>query len=366
MNENVISTFMNFKINCLKKYCKIIGKNLVNLEISDDFYNRYLNTYINTVYYHILGTVDYTDDLKYNQTTINKELEGIYEEIIYDIENSDLIESIDIYNLKKDQAKISYRLSLFITMFNKLEFTLDDDYNEFINKLTILLERNKRISELFTEDVYASLFEEVRNDLVKQNKYFNSLSDLDFSLVYRKFVSTKNYLIRLNHTIKRLQRNYKQTMVDRVYEFDSVSIPKIKTMINLVSMDILKRLLNKEKIGTYFIKFSEVCFKDKKTYEDILSLMDNSLIRKCLVIIVDNNIYNSHVSFFTNYTFYTYAVLVDMSHINDVEKKLDNLNTLGLFKYIIVDKVKNRDYDFIKKYEVDIGKELFFNRLKVE
>ena len=55
-----------------------------------------------------------------------------------------------------------------------------------------------------------------------------------------------------------------------------------------------------------------------------------------------------------------------MSRISDVEKKLDSLSNDKLIKYIIVDKVKNKDYDFIKKYEVDESKELFFNRLKVD
>ena len=366
MKENIITTYMRFKVECLKKYSIIIGSNLIDIKISDDYFNRYLNTYINTAYYHVLGTLDFTKDTKFNQTTINKELEGMYEEIMYDIDNSDLIESSDMYETRKKQAKISYHLSLFMSYFNKIEFSLADDFSNFIDKLNLCLEDNKRIKELFDDSIYAGLYEEVRKNLNKEEKFFNNLNDLDFSLVYKKYVSTNNYLIKLDHTIKRLKRNYKQTMVDKVYDFDNVTLHRVKTMINLLSIDILKKILSREKPDTYFINFREICFSSKKIFEDIIQLMDNPLIRNKLIILMDNSSYNIHRTMFNNYIDYTYGVIIDMSRISDVEKKLDSLSNDKLIKYIIVDKVKNKDYDFIKKYEVDESKELFFNRLKVD
>src|SRR5574344_2348727 len=97
MRENLITTYMIFKLECLKKYSMIIGKDLIDKEICNEYFNKYFTSYINTVYYHILGTLNYEKDMKYNQTTINKELEGMYEEIVYDIDNSDIIEDVGLY-----------------------------------------------------------------------------------------------------------------------------------------------------------------------------------------------------------------------------------------------------------------------------
>ena len=344
----------------------IIGKDLIDKEICNEYFNKYFTSYINTVYYHILGTLNYEKDMKYNQTTINKELEGMYEEIVYDIDNSDIIEDVGLYKKRKEQAKISYKISLFMTDFNKIRFSSADDFSNFIDKLSLCLEDNKKIKDMLDDNIYGNLFEEVRKDLLKEEKYFKSLEDLDFSLVYKKYVSTNNYLVKLDHVIKRLKRNYKQTMVDKVYDFDNVVVHRIEAMINLLSLDILKKLIDMKKTHHYFIHFTEVCFSSSKIFEEILSYMDNPLIKKKVVILMDNNSYNSHINLINNHNEYTYGVIVDMSHINDVEKKLDSLSKDKVIKYIIVDKVKNKDYNFIKKYEIDESKKLFFNRLKVE
>lgn len=351
---------MNYKTKKLKEYIYIIDNNYLVKDIANSYLDRYINTYINTYYYHILETLDYNNSISYDFKDIYKELEGKYYEIIYEIENSEILESKDIYLLKKKQAKYCFQLTYFISYVDSYRLFLEEDYEKFISILDQICSKNKYISELMNAYKYQTLFEALALEKKKIDQFMNLQDNLKFELDYRKYENLEYYSISLKHNIPRLNNYYKKEMVERVYNFKTVSPTRVKTLVNLLISDILKRVVYAKNIAKYFILLNEFDLDNKKQMQEIFDMVKNPLLRANIVFLIDYKDYISNTKIITDHSSYNFGLLCDLSHINDIEKKIDSLDNLPIIKYIVLDKIKKTSFDFVSKY--DFTKEAFYNK----
>ena len=360
MKNDLILKYMNYKSKRLKEYIYIIDNGYLDKYIANDYLDQYINTYINTYYYHILETLDYNSSISYEIKDIYKELEGKYYEIIYEIENSEIIESKDIYLLKKKQAKYCFQLTYFISYIDSDRLFLEEDYEKFISILDQICNKNKYINELLDAYKYQELFESLSLERKKINQFIDLQNNLKFELKYNKYEGIEYYFVSLKHNISRLNHYYKKEMVERVYNFKNVSPTRVKTMINILISDILKRVVYAKNIAKYFILLNEFDLNNKKQIQEIFEMTKNPLLRNNIVFLLDYKDYISHTKIVTDHSSYNFGLLCDLSHVNDIEKKLDSLDHLPIIKYIVLDKIKKSSFEFISKY--DFTKEAFYNK----
>lgn len=364
MKNDLIFKYMNYKSKKLKEYIYIIDNNKLDKKIVEPYLNSYINTYINTYYYHILETLDYSELVNYNSKDIYKELEGKYYEIIYDIENSEILDSNDIYLLKKKQAKYCFQLTLFISYIDTSRLFLEEDYEKYTIILDQICNKNKFINQLIDAFKYQELFEALSFERKKTNQFMNLQNSLKFELNYNKYQELEYYYISLKYNISRLNNYYRNDMVERVYNFKNVSIFRVKTMINLLISDILKRTIYAKNIAKYFILLNKYDLDNKKQVEAIFDMVKNPLLKNNIVFLLNYNDYISHTKIVSNHSKYNFGLLCDLSHSNDIDKKLDILDNLPVIKYIILDKIKKSSFEIINKY--DFKKEAFYNKYEKE
>ena len=298
--KNIISVYINFKKKKLYEICSLL--------IDDDtFIQYYIDTYILTYYYHILGRLDNVK--KFDFQVVKKELEGTTMELLLENDNKDLI--------KKTEKIVLNGITL-----DRVEFLVDS--LEEIGRGIKTLENKKLISAI--NDIN-SLSRIIKKYIVLENKFLNKLNTDSFSLNYLNY-RDNFYEVNLEYNIKKLD-DYNDIVLDKI--IDMVYNEQSVALINLLSTDILKKMINQEDIGYYFIRCDN----------NIISMLDNLILKEHVILIIENKKYIKEG--------YKYALLVDFSHINDVGTKLDNLDEYPL-KYIIASKVKRKDFDHINNY----------------
>ena len=149
-------------------------------------------------------------------------------------------------------------------------------------------------------------------------------------------------------------------MVERVYKFKNVSPTRVKTMINILISDILKRVVYAKNIAKYFILLNEFDLNNKKQIQEIFEMIKNPLLRNNIVFLLNYKDYISHTKIVTDHSLYNFGLLCDLSHVNDIEKKLESLDHLPIIKYIVLDKIKKSSFEIIGKY--NFTKEAFYNK----
>ncbi|MEG0994790.1 MAG: hypothetical protein RSE91_02325, partial [Bacilli bacterium] len=149
--------------------------------------------------------------------------------------------------------------------------------------------------------------------------------------------------------------------IDNVYNSIELMPLKVKTILTYLNVDILKKILKQSELETYLVNLPEYFLKQKDIFKSFLNFINNNYFKKHIVLLINNNDYISHKSLLEGFKDkYLFALIIDISHINDVEKKLSSLED-SLFNYIILDKIKEKDYDIIKKYKETSLKTIIIN-----
>ena len=121
------------------------------------------------------------------------------------------------------------------------------------------------------------------------------------------------------------------------------------------------KVLNHVQLKNYFIDLPLVDIK-KKNLEELINSFSNPKIKDNIVFVINYNDYVSNKSLFKGFDKYKFAILVDFSKVISIEKRLTEIEEFDLFRYIIVDGVKSKDYQFVENFVIK-GKEKFTNEL---
>ena len=352
VSDNLVVTYMNYKINYLLKYGLLIMHSTD--EFLSDCLKNYLKTYVNSCYYLIFDTVN---SKVYDDKVMREEIEGKRLEMLDDLSNYELIDSNEEYKNKKNYINDCSKIIPFLIKLDLFRF---NDKEEANTGIKALVDQDSFVKEKLGTDILKLISLVIDTNKVLSN--FFEKKDTYFSLDYLLFKDVDNYVkVVINNDVKVLHDNYKNSLVERCYKDKKIQFEKIY----LLGIKFIKQLLfvynNSLLYSKYFILIPEFIFEDKKDLGKLLDLFDNPLIKRYVVLGIVSDNYYSNQAFIRKYNF-SIACIQDFSHINDVNAKLTNLDNSNLFDYILVDSFKDKDYDSFVKYSMVNLEGILFNK----
>lgn len=353
MNDNLMDSYMDYKTNRLKKY------GLVIMHSHDEFLEavleKYIRTYINSYYYQIFDTVktNICDD-----EVIKLELDGKRLEMLDDLAIYELIDNNEIYELKRSFINESLEVALFLILLDRERFDSKEIISERLNQLLyycpgIKEKLGTKVAKL--EMLLKETYNTLNNFFKKNDNYYV----LDYQLYKDRTDLVK---VVMFPAITMLQDNYKKSLLERVYREDKIKKEKLDLLIKKFVKQLIVDIYNGKRIyEKYFIELDDYLFNNKKDIDKFLKMLDNPFVKRYLVLGVSHNSYMRSLNMFKKYSF-SIACIQDFSHINDVNNKLNSLDTSNIYDYVIISFYKSRDLDTLMKYTCINLEGILFNK----
>ncbi|MDY5875219.1 MAG: hypothetical protein SPJ74_04020 [Bacilli bacterium] len=218
------------------------------------------------------------------------------------------------------------------------------DRDDVVDVVSKFIKENSLLNNLIGERLI-KLISLVKEYYTNTSKIFN-YQDEFFYIENRKFKNSNYSYLGLNYNIK-LLNNYRKGLVRRVYSHEDYDFSKFNLIMKKISIDIIKNIKNRDKL--YFVELSDDFIYRGKIKNKVYELMDNPLIRKHVVFLVNYNLYlNQKDAFSFDYLF---GCIQDFTYIQDIYKKTDNIYNEGMFNYLVVSGCKEKDKKFFMEYE---------------
>lgn len=356
MNNNIISSYMNYKLNRLKTYAFTFLPN-DNKTFLEENFTAYLSNYIKVYYYHILESLNYSEAIAFDQRTIEEEFSAIKLELLDNLKEQELTLSNELYQYAKELITETKNISLIVTYIDRLVLNTKEEITDKIKSLS----NQENLNRFFTDDIEEILIREIKETFITENKFFKDITSDDFKLRYKDIKNTEDLkILDLSYYIKILESNYKKKLVAKTFNEEVLSFQKNEVMIKHISKEILLKTLNKDEIKPVFIEFNETLFSKKNNSDKLFNLLNNKLLKENIYILITFNTYSNNKSYLEKYSEYHFACLQDLSHINDINVKLNTIENTNFFDYIVINGYRDRDKDFIDKYEPTIARQILF------
>lgn len=347
--DNLISVFMNYKIDRLVEY-GVFAYQEDNPFIRDVFY-KYFQVYVDNYYYGIFHTIE--EDASYSDKNLRVEFKGIMEEMLDDYREYELQVSNEEYTHNR---KVIQELNDFCYQLFKIDWLSFENKDEISSKVLDFMSQHEILDKAIKgrENPFVRLvrvtYQNCRKLLDYQDNYYQIASRLF------EGEKDKEYL-ELQPNIKVLE-TYRKSMVQKIYRDERLGQNKVECILQKISLLILRKTLEKKEIPLYFVTLSDTTISRGKIKKNIGSLLDNPLLKKYVVLVIDYNIFTSQKSAFD--IDYQFACIQDYVHINDIYQKTENIAKEEFFSYLIVSDYRFKDRDFFIKYENNMMKMLLF------
>lgn len=337
--DNLISIFMNYKTNRLIEYgLFVLGKDTPFIR---QVFKGYFGTYVDNYYYGIFHTIE---DTHYNEKNLKLEFKGIMEEMLDDYRALELQVSNTEYNENRKIIEDLNAISFEVVKIDGLEF---QNKEEIASKVSEFVQGNKTIREMINgkDNQLIRMIKETYQTNQKLLNYEDNYYHTESYPFHRKENITYYKLIP---NIKVLEV-YRKNMVNKIYSDDKLSLAKLECMIQKISLEILKKTLNHEKITLKVIDFYDDAISRGKIRDSIFDLMDNPLFQRYVVLGVNYNLYQSQETAFSDD--FQFACIQDFTHINDIYQKTESIIKDGIFNYLFVSDCRYLDRDYFLNYE---------------
>lgn len=346
--NNVISIFMNYKIQCLVEYGVFL--------LDDDspfirkVFQDYFSLYVDNYYYNIFYTVD---DSVYSLDNLCKEFQGTMIEMLDDYRQYELQESNQEYSFHVQAIKGLKDFSLEVLKIDQLKINDKEQLSEAVIEFV----ENNYFYKEHIKNRLAKFIKMVQKNYNLINKLFN-YQDHYYCLNEKSFEGCNEVkYFELDYHIDVLN-NYRKTMITRVFFKDELFKDKIECLIQKLSLYILKNIVENKKIPRFIIKLDDSFIKRGKIDSNIFSLIDNHLFRHYVYLGVTYNTYvNQKDAFSEDFHF---VCIQDFSHIHDIYKKIENIEKEGIFDYLVLSDYKYKDKEYLLNYEGKTLKILLF------
>ena len=344
MDLNVITSFLNYKINYLTQ-CGLLFFNDVDKEFILKHLNLYITTYVNNYYYHKSETLENVE--KVNEDVILKELFGKRIELLDELCEYELEMDNYIYSSYKKALIEMVEIVFFLSKIDRLRFDSKDDIEVKFNKL---MEYNPKMKEILGNNLI-KLFLKVKENYNKEIKVLVPTGF--YKTDYSKFIDDNLIYVSLYHDISILKTNYRNIFVDRIYKDDKYNVDKVSCLIWNISISILENIIGNKNIDKYLVDIpSNLFYRGKFILEEEFN---NDLLRKNVILVFNNNTYKDNIEIIKGLN-HKVACSVDLSHINDVVDKLNTIEAMADFEYIFVTDFKEKDEDLIKNFKANYAK----------
>lgn len=358
---DLVSEYFKFKKSYMREYCTSLMGSCFNDVLRDEYLDCYINTYINSYYFGILDTLDEKKVEKVKYPEICEELKGRCYELQYLLSDDKKINTQEEYANRKNLIMSTYTYALFAVILDLKDYTtckITVDYEQIVTKV---FEKNSKLIK-GSEDKLREIIKLVRKNTKVTRDYLDEIEPKTFFLAFDNYRGNSDkYTVKMHYKIKQITNNHKKIVVDKVYNDKDVYAEKLMQKINLVNVMLLNKTLNKEDMDYYFVNLPLEDIDNRSELKEFINMTSNPVSRKHLVFVVNYKDYMRNKSIVKTFTENSFALLVDLSHARDAQAKMEEFETMELFKYIIIDDVRSEDSKLVLNYEID-GKEIFQNK----
>ena len=346
--DNLISVFMNYKVNRLVEYGVVLYQK--DSSFIRNVLTSYFQTYIDNYYYGVFNTID---DENYNKRNLKLEFNGIMEEMLYEYQEAENDTDKEEYQENKKDIRELKELAYELTKIDTLEIhnkdEIPDIINDFVNSNSMLKE--------YPEKIIEKLIRLVKETYTNQNKLLQ-YDNKYFIAQERKFLGREHHFwYELVPDIKQLNM-YRKGLVKKVNESEDFAFEKFECLVQKMSLMILNNFLENKETQKLFIELSDTLVGRGSIDERVLSLVDNPMFQKYVVLAVPYNTYLSHKSAFAIDVHF--ASIQDFRHINDLYGKVDSIYNEGFSHYLVVSDYRPEDRDFFINYKNDVMTVMLF------
>ncbi len=346
--DNLISVFMNYKVNRLVEYGVVLYQK--DSSFIRNVLTSYFQTYIDNYYYGVFNTID---EEEYNKKNLKLEFNGMMEEMLFEYQKvEDETDKEEYQENKKDIKELkdlAYELTKIDTLVIPNKDELPNVVIDFINNNSLIKEYSDK-----REDKLVRLVKETYNNQNKLLQYDNKF----FIAEERKFLGREHHFwYELVPDIKQLSM-YRKGLIKKANSDESLAFEKFECLVQKLSLMILNNFLEKKETQKLFIELSDTLVGRGSIDERVLSLVDNPMFQKYVVLAVPYNTYLNHKSAFAIDVHF--ASIQDFRHINDLYGKVDSIYNEGFSHYLIVTDYRPDDRDFFINYKNDVMTVMLF------
>ena len=323
--KNIMDMYLNFTEKKLKKYFRTFYGQFYD----DEIVSEYLKTYINARYYNIVNS--------------EKPARAFYSRILDEIEMKEKIlikrNAEKSQDIEEKQANIKFINSVkevfaYILFFDDVRkvsnFKNINSIKDIIAKIIETISKDYKMK--ISKDFQNSIYKQISGDIIEKELFLEKFESEEFMVDFEVFEQKENcYFAILQHNVK-MPPQYSESAIEQVFNEGIIAEDKLQVEYMLLSLIVLRDIINGEFKDIYIAEFSDSLFKKKTKLDSILSLLSNQALQEKISININYSDYIKNQKLILDYINkgYDFAITLDngIRNIEDVEK-------LKMFRIVI-------------------------------
>lgn len=319
MSINVISEYISFSQENIKLYAqKIMGK-----QFNEQIFNKLLSVYV-ALRYHNSSPEFPNQDVSDIDDCLRVTAKNIFD--------STLLPKEEMTN-----NYIAFVYSSYLDMINQPNPGVYEQINQF---------RKEKLgydSMSFIDDLAGA----INKNISKRFKFFRAFDTINFEAL--TYITTYPYLYNteLIHHIK-FPEIYSEIAIEKAYEKSEVREQKSFVLYSLLSLKVLKDILNKKYYENYLVDFEASVLSKKNKLKRLLNIIENDTMKDKMNLKITYGEYLKYKKDVLDLIKkgYHFAVILDDKYEHSDRNEIE----LKVFSFIIITEDKYFYKEF-KKYE---------------
>lgn len=320
MTINIINQYIELTKKQINEYMKLVFENNFNKKYCE----IYTEKYINIRYYNFYEE----DENNTIRTRILENLKKVQEEL----EKKLYVDKKTIENIR-----VFY---YFVLYFDNVVYY--KDLEKIIQKITKLREKNLgKKNNGFDKKLYLKMTEFIK----QKEEFIKKFETKEFYIKLSNYPQKLHiYRVNLKYNIE-FPLTYSNYAVEKAFATGIIDEDKLVVEYYLITMQILKDILKQNFKRQYIVEFSSSLLKKPKKLKNLLNVINSTAVQEKLSIKIRYGkfIKNKEKVYELMRKGYEIAIVLD----DTFEVNVKNLQTLDMFKYVIVNKTF-KDYEKIK------------------
>lgn len=327
--KNIIEKVISIKVEELNEIINLLdddGKTYVN---EPTIKNKLMSAYIDSKYYNYYGNIDVSSNKKQSL-----KIEKYIEEVA----------SIMKSKYKGNDSKYSEKVDRFLSMFEvivnleqaKNSITDKKAKEEFYKKELL---KYSKISGWNNSKIKNSISEimKIQRNYVGIIEYLLKKIETNvFEMEFNRLKTNKNtYCVSLEHNIT-FGKVYSDYIIDKTYNEGVIAENKIIILLNLLSIKIIRNMLNSDFDNKYIVYIPHTLYSKAKKLEKTLKMIEDEFAKESVVILMDLNDLVKYKTSIKKFKKEGYQFALALTCETNLESK--NYTTMSLVDYIYVDK----------------------------
>lgn len=366
--------------------------NKINLELletgkkSKNIIEKFISVKIEELN-EVINILD-TDEKTYvNEPTIKNKLMGYY----IDSKYYNYYGETEVSSSKKQIDKIEKYITKEANLLKKKYSGSDAKYGEKVDKFlkifTVLANienaKDAIIDKKAKEEFYKNQIMQITSDLDwDQTKYKNVISEIIkiqrnyigiveylckkfetnlFDLELLSLKSNKNiFVTSLEHNIT-FSKMYSDYIIDKTYNEGVIAENKISILLNLLSIKIIKDMINSDFNKKYVVYIPESLYTKEKKLEKVLGLIEDERAKDSVLILISMSRLSSGKTLIKKLKKKGYMFAIPITKEENLNSK--NYPTMNLADYIFVDKNISNVVKTLTAFPEDIFDKMIYENI---